>query len=319
MYDTGMRINEVFPRYVSGYRDYLPTLRNFGVSGLLLEIKNRSHVWTLKNFKKLETQSSRNRTSISDIPQYTEICSMAASNPEILAVFKKCFEYRLVLEHVTRSQAIQYLEFIKNDQGLLSMIARVSKMEIGSPIVYPFEGLGKLSPTQIRYGKIVKDINNLFGDLNNLDITEIGIGNGGLAAQIASHFQLNSYRLVDLPEVLDLTRETLKPYLKLTDFQFINPDEVKASDSALFISNYAFSELHMEVQDFYFENYIVHSKSGFMLYNHIHENPDASYSAQEIADRIPGSLILRENPLTYDGNVLLVWGISPDANLEAFL
>ena len=314
-----MKFNEIFPRYVSGYRDYLPTLRNFGVSGLILEIKNRRGIWTLKNFKKLEARGSRNRTSISDIPQYTEICSAAASNPEILAIFKKCFEYRLVLEHVTRSQANQYLEFIKNDQDLISTVTQVSKLEIGSPIVYPFKGVGELSPTQIRYGKIVKDINNLFGDLQKLDITEIGVGNGGLAAQIASHFELNSYRLVDLPEVLDLTRETLKPFLTLTNFEFTNPAEVKASGPSLFVSNYAFSELHKEVQDLYFENYISQSKSGFMLYNHIHDNPNISYSAQEIADRIPGSLILRENPLTYDGNVLLVWGISPKANLEAFL
>jgi hypothetical protein len=179
--------------------------------------------------------------------------------------------------------------------------------------------LGNLSPTQIRYGKIVKDLDNLFGDLQKLDITEVGIGNGGLAAQIVSHFKLNSYRLVDLPEVLDLTRETLKPFLNLTNFEFINPAQVKESGSSLFISNYAFSELHKEVQDLYYDNYIMHSKSGFILYNHIHDNPDISYSAQEMADRIPGSLILRENPLTYDGNVLLVWGISPKANLETFL
>lgn len=319
MYSYRMRINEIFPRYISGYRDYLPTLRNFGFRGLKLEIEKRYDIWTLKNFIKLENKSSRNRSSISDIPQYKEICSIAATNPEVLAIFKKCFEYRLVLEHVTRSQGIQYLEFIKNNQDLLAMVRKVSKFEIGSPIVYPFKGLGEVSPTQLRYGKIVKDINNLFGDLQKLDITEIGVGNGGLAAQIASYFEPSSYRLVDLPEVLNLTRETLKPFLPLTNFEFTSPAEIKASRSSLLISNYAFSELHKDVQDLYFENYVSHSNSGFMLYNHIHDNPDISYSAQEIADRIPGSLILKENPLTYDGNVLLVWGISPEANLEAFL
>ncbi len=304
---------------MSGYRDYWPTLRNFGVSGLVLELKNRGDIWTLQNYKKLETRSSIDRTSISDIPQYTEICAAAASNPAILSVFKKCFEYRLVLEHVTRSQAIQYLEFINHDQDVLSTIKKVSKVEIGSPIAYPFEGLGEISPTQIRYGKILKDINNLFVDLHNFDIVEVGIGNGGLAAQIASQFKLNSYRLVDLSEVLNLTRQTLKPFIELTNFEFIKPSEVTASATDLFISNYAFSELHKEVQDFYFENYILHAKSGFMLYNHIHENPDISYSAQAIADRIPGSLILKENPLTFAGNVLLVWGISPQADLRNFL
>lgn len=312
-------MNEIFPRYVSGYKDYWPTLKNFGFAGLFLELKNRSQIWTLKNSKQIETRSSTIRTSISDVPEYTEICAAAASNPAILSVFKKCFEYRLVLEHVTRSQAIQYLDFIKNDQDILSTITKVSKFEIGSPITYPFDSLGKLSPTQIRYGKILKDIDNLFIDLNHSDIVEVGIGNGGLAAQIASQFDLNSYRLVDLSEVLDLTRKTLKPFIELTSFEFIKPSEVAVSATDLFISNYAFSELHKEVQDFYFENYILHAKSGFILYNHIHENPDISYSAQDIADRIPGSLILKENPLTYAGNVLLVWGVSPQADLKNFL
>jgi hypothetical protein len=56
-----------------------------------------------------------------------------------------------------------------------------------------------------------------------------------------------------------------------------------------------------------------------MLYNHIHENPEISYSAQQIANRIPGSLILREVPLTFAGNVLLVWGVSPQADLRDYL
>ena len=72
---------------MSGYKDYWPTLRNFGLSGLSLELKNRSEIRTLKNFKKLETRSSTNLTSISDIPQYPEICAAAASNLTILSVF----------------------------------------------------------------------------------------------------------------------------------------------------------------------------------------------------------------------------------------
>ena len=90
---------------MTGYKDYWPTLRNFGLSRLLLEFKNRSEIWTSKNFKKLEKRVSTNCTSISDIFQYGEISAAAALNPTILHMFKKYFEYRLVLEHVTRSQA----------------------------------------------------------------------------------------------------------------------------------------------------------------------------------------------------------------------
>ena len=124
--------------------------------------------------------------------------------------------------------------------------------------------------------------------MHNFDIVEAGIGNGGLAAQIANQFELNSYQLVDLIEVLDLTQQTLKPSIELTNFEFTKPSEVTLSATDLYISDYAFSGLHKEVQDFYFENYIIHAKSGFMLYHHTHENPEISYSAQDIGDGIPG-------------------------------
>ena len=87
------------------------------------------------------------------------------------------------------------------------------KVEIGSPITNPFQDLGELFPTQIRNGKILEDISNFFIDLHNVDIVEVGIGNGRLAAQIADQFELNSYWLVDLSEVLDLTQRTLKPFI----------------------------------------------------------------------------------------------------------
>jgi hypothetical protein len=80
----------------------------------------------------------------------------------------------------------------------------------------------------------------------------------------------------------------------------------------LFLSNFAFSELNKSTQDLYIENILKNSKRGFMLYNHIHENPETGYSALEILERIPGSSFFAEDPLTYVGNVIVAWGYDAD-------
>jgi predicted RNA methylase len=201
---------------------------------------------------------------------------------------------------------------------VISTLKEVSRLEIGDPITYPYPELGLLSPTQIRYAKILTDLIKLFPTLEGKDVLEIGVGNGGLAAQVSTHFKLNSYALVDLDDVLRLTSRTLKPFDHTVDFSFIAPSVEESRATDLLISNYAFSELHKQVQDIYFDKYVRHAKSGYMIYNHIHEDSSISYTANEMCERIPGAMILKELPLTYPGNVLLVWGISELAELKDF-
>ncbi len=66
------------------------------------------------------------------------------------------------------------------------------------------------------------------------------------------------------------------------------------------------------------ENIVFNSKRGYMLYNHIHERGTDSYTAREISSLIPGSIMLEENPLTFNGNVLVVWGLDKPLDLERF-
>ena len=304
-------------RFLSGYKEILLSFKFFGFKGLILELKNRSELWSIGT---TNTKSvSEDRTSISDVPSYLQICEQALKNPVYLNNFKRCYEYRLVLEHVTRKQGEDYLDYIVGNDRLVANLIKSGKSEIGNPITYPYKQLGEISPTQIRYSKILGDLISLFGHLDDKELLEIGVGNGGQAAQVLNFFDVKTYTLVDLPPVLELTKMVQS---KLPDYQklnFTSSESNLATSSDLLISNYAFSELHKEIQDKYFELYIRNSNSGYMIYNHIHENPNVSYSALEIAERIPGSFILKETPLTYPGNVLLVWGLSPEAKVENFL
>lgn len=303
-------------RFLSGYKEILLAFRFFGLKGLILELRKRRQIWSIGTTNM--NSMSEDRTSISDVPSYLQICEQAINNPVYLKNFKRCYEYRLVLEHVTRKQGEEYLDYIIGNDLLLANLVTSSKYEIGNPITYPYKQLGEVSPTQIRYSKILGDLISFFGPLDDKEVLEIGVGNGGQAAQVLNFFDVKTYTLVDLPKVLELTKLVQS---KLPDYQkliFASSESSLARYSDLFISNYAFSELHKEIQDKYFELYIRNSKSGYMIYNHIHENQDISYTAIEIAERIPGSFILKEMPLTYPKNVLLVWGLAPEAKVENF-
>ena len=112
--------------------------------------------------------------------------------------------------------------------------------------------------------------------------------------------------------VLGLTQILLSSHKFKTRVEFLNPTQVYPLSPDLFISNYAFSELNKVSQDTYIEKVLKNSKRGFMLYNHIHENPETGYTALEILKKIPGSTLFAEEPLTFLGNVIVAWGFDVD-------
>lgn len=296
-------------KYFSGLHEYLELIRHYGITGLFDEIRNRQSIWSLVSTGEPKNIGSI-ATSITDRPDYIDICKKAASDESVLTNYKRCREYRLVLEHVSRYQGEQYLEFIKNDARILENLINVSKLEIGNPIRHKYEKIGFMSPTQIRYAKILSDLEYFFGSLAEKIIVEVGVGNGGQAIQICNFENVKEFHLVDLPEVLALTAKAVGPYNISENLRFLTPEILSNIESDLFISNYAFSELKKPVQDSYIKYLVLKAKSGYMLYNHIHANQSDSYSVYEIQSMIPGSRILEEKPKTFKGNQLLVWGTS---------
>jgi hypothetical protein len=306
MYSSSM--NFAVRKYISGYAEYLDVLRKYGFLGILEEVRVRKSLWHLKSIKTLESSDQTVSTSITDRPSYLEICRVAATNDMVLSNFKRCYEYRLVLEHVSRSQGQKYLDLLENNSAVMQNLLDLAPKEIGNPVVYEYPKIGKISPTQLRYAKIVQDLETIFPSANLDVIVEVGIGNGGQAWQISQYFKPRKYFLVDLPEVLSLTIKTGAPYNFDTQLHFVAPSDVIEIESDLFISNYAFSELKKSAQDLYLRAYVLRAKAGYMLYNHIHENQNESYTVQEIQAMIPNSKIMDETPITYTGNYLLVWG-----------
>lgn len=282
------------------------SLGNFGLRVSFDELLNQFKQW---EWKRNTTNSLANTgTSLSDGTEYVDICRDAFLSDSVFKKYKACIQYREILEHCTYELGLEYLLFIRNNEQVMTNLADVNHRESGNPFRYFYPGIGRVSPTQIRYAKVFQDLTHLFGSLETMQISEIGVGFGGQASQILNAYSNLTYRLFDLEWPALLSRKNIGLATKKSNNSVVIADWELASQSDLLISNYAFSELTRVTQDIYVKNVIKNSKRGYIIFNHLHDPNSDSYTADEFAASINGAQILKESPLTHPGNVLIVWG-----------
>jgi hypothetical protein len=246
------------------------------------------------------------KSSVSDTDAYRTVCREAATG-DTFATFKSIEAYRCILEHASFEVGRVCLDYIKTHRpALLDFLPKFAENDtIGSPGVCTYPE-GTFSPTTLRYAKVLAELETLFGTLGNFQILEVGCGYGGQAKIIQDAYAVNSYEIIDLPEVEDLTLRYAKHFGFKCAKWFGGPRD-------LFISNYAFTELSAELQDKYLVNIIPHCVRGYITCNFL----SGSYGVQSmslgtIIDRMRAVgrdvELIREVPLTYGGNTILVWG-----------
>lgn len=250
-------------------------------------------------------------TSLSDSGFYPALCDLASRNSVVFRVFRRSLIYRSVLEHVSEDQGHLYLRsLIENGPLSQDQIELCLGDRVGWPRRYWYGELGRVSPTTLRYLKVASDIEALFGSINSLHVGEIGSGYGGQLRVLDRLTTPASYALFDLPEALNLTRRFLYhcggvsiPNLLTVDGR--TPQTFKLD---LVISNYAFSELDRQLQEEYLQKVVLNSARGYVTYNHISNSKLNSMTALEFAERVPGSKLIQETPLTHALNCIVVWG-----------
>ena len=84
------------------------------------------------------------------------------------------------------------------------MDAFKSNDKYGSPFVFDYPGVENISPTTLRYIKVLSDLKKHFGPLDGMNICEIGVGYGGQCRIINSMYRPSTYTLVDIRPALRL-------------------------------------------------------------------------------------------------------------------
>jgi putative sugar O-methyltransferase len=252
-------------------------------------------------------------SSITDHPSYVEFCARAAEAPSVFETFRREPVYVETLEHVTEAQGWQYLRIIQRDSPhlLLDDWLQTAKAndQWGSPVTYDYAGVGRISPVTIRYLKVLSDLERLFGDLTGKRLVEIGVGYGGQARLILERWGIENYTLVDLPPVLRLAGRYLEKFGSYSALDFSPPEGLTPAQYDLCISNYAFSELSRDVQDRYAGMVVASALRSYLTCNFVSDRFGIdSWTKEELGRLHAGSRWIAEEPVTHEGNAILVWG-----------
>jgi hypothetical protein len=205
-----------------------------------------------------------------------------------------------MLEHVNYELGRGYISEIKKHYPYLLDDIKVfaTNDKIGNPTTHYYDEIGiEISPSTLRYVKVLGDLINLCGPLTGKDIIEIGGGYGGQCKIIHDVFEPKSYTIIDHPNVMILIYKYLKQFnIKL---------QSKREMFDLFISNYAFTEIDRKFQDSY-RKYIDNSKKGYMTCNWFGIRPDDGMKKEEI-EKLRDGHFIPEVPLTGHNNCIYIW------------
>lgn len=253
---------------------------------------------------------------------YINFVWQAVTTTAGFANFRQHPHYITILEHVSEAQGREFFELIRDP--IIRDICLESEYadSVGHPRVHDYDG-HRISPTTLRYGKVLQDIVDAFPDFHNMHrVVEIGVGYGGQARLISEYIRrksgkLQMYFMVDLLPVLNLSRLYLDHFALAFQVKYLTKSEISPTESYdLVISNYAFSEFTRPLQTQYLNLALYRSRCGYLTMNSgLHDTrtfiprEDAvAHSAEELLKMLPNSVVLDERPKTGRSNYLLVFG-----------
>jgi hypothetical protein len=167
-------------------------------------------------------------------------------------------EYTPILEHVTKQNGYEYAKTILNKfpNEIAKYLNDFKKNDnVGNPILYNYERFGLINPTTLRYIYFGLDIYNNFGDLDNINLIEIGGGYGGLVRILSIIYDFKNIKLFDLDEPLLLQKKYLKNYnINVETYSLY--DKFDVDNNTIVISNFAWSECNDFTRKKYIEKII---------------------------------------------------------------
>ncbi len=260
---------------------------------------------------RVNSKNASSTRSDSELTSYLKLVNRGIKNKQ---KFRSYFGYRQILEHVTYSQGIQYLNRIR-ELGVVSNkeIHSLTKLDvIGKPRVFDYQGLGYKSPTTLRYFSVASELRKIFGSNLGKNIAEIGAGFGGQAIILDQLYNVESITIFDLPEVNTLISNFVRQFNCKSTFYFKTEPEPLNPKIDFVMSNYAFSELPRELQLTYIEKLLTQSPKGYMIMNSGKSNltgrSNGKITFEELKAAIPSLQSGLEIPNTGPDNYVVYWG-----------
>ena len=280
------------------------------VRDLFFRLRNKIRRLVLSKTTFNETQGK----SDSQVTFYEQQLSRLLKSKKKLSDFRRKYDYREILEHVTYTQGKSYLEQIQeySPQNYIELIEKNRANDLfGNPYEYQYPGVGRVSPTTLRYISTAIDIFETIRLNKESVVAEIGVGYGGQAAILERMYGIRNYSAFDLPSVIQLSNVYLNSVNSKLKFTSSGLSSDKNTTWDVVISNYAFSELHRDLQLSYIEHVIAKSKSGYMIMNSGRSNitgrSEGKLSLNEIRNYIPNLQVKEEVPLTGPDNYIIYW------------
>ena len=263
--------------------------------------------------------ANSNRTGI----KYIDVCAESVKNDTVYKNFKNIQAYSDVVTGQSRQQGYDYIQkILKSNSQLLeddNLLKIIKGDEVGNPKVFEYDQVNKkISATLLRYTSVLSELIDNFGSLNNLRIVEIGAGYGGQCRVISEFFNFDSYTIIDLNESCELARKYLNNF-NVDNVRFLINEDIQNSSNYqydLAISNYGFSELDKDYQEFYIKNILSKSKMGYITYNAMSCHKKSHLGRHESYDDIEMKEFLKsyKNLQVYNENVtnsecsVFTWG-----------
>jgi putative sugar O-methyltransferase len=293
----------------------------FSMDSLRFRVETQDYYFRVRNrirrfVARKSVFNSADGLSDSQASFYVEQVRKLLGDEALLSNFRRKYDYREILEHVSFSLGKQYLDLIElsmpNSYNQL-LLENLRNDSFGNPYRYKYSERLCISPTTLRYIYTAIDIERTLGLGRNESVVEIGVGYGGQAAVLESLYKVSNYDAFDLPEVISLANVYLKKIN--SKIHFDSRDIHIAQDKVwdIVISNYAFSELNKDLQIRYLDTILRKTSRGYMIMNsgrlNVSGRSTSKLSVNEIAEFLPTMRIKEEYPLTGPDNYVIYWGV----------
>ncbi len=225
-------------------------------------------------------------------------CERICSNKILFMNFKRNVIFTKVIGNDIRAKSVAdvFYESIKNTELIKDIKKYKTNDLIGTPDLYEYDNIGKISPGTLTFLSVLNDINNRLVNIKGKSVCEIGSGYGG-QAKIFLDYGVDSMDIIDRKQTLGLASKYLG-FFKYNNLTCHSVDNIKLKTYDVVVSNWCLSELDRQGMKFYIDNVISKSKNGYFLTNFRDSEGNHDWLKNELTNIFTDVSIEDENPKT---------------------